>query len=557
MSKWAFALIAVVSIILGWQLFRPGYYPMHDDLQVMRMYQMDICFKDGQIPCRWARDMGNGFGQPMFNYYSAFPYYLGQAFRQLGLQYVDIVKIVFFLSLFVSGLSMYLLSSIFLSTTSSVIASIAYLTFPYHALDIFVRGALSESWGLALVPLTIYSCLNFLRQGSLKKGLSFSTSLSLLLMTHNLTTLFTAPLLVIFVTFSLLYFKLSFKNLIKLIPYGILGLGLGAFFWLPLSFEKNLIQSKFFTLDYFDYHAHFVSVSQLFTKPIWGYGPSKFGVDDDLSFYFGLIPTLTLFLSPLLLLSKRVRSHPHLIVKYLFFVILTFGFLLLTHNKSVLLWEKLPLISFAQFPWRFLGQAALMGSLLIGLVYEVIAKSTRMGKRLFICLTIGLIISNFSFFTFEKYFYWIDDKQKLSGELFNLQARAALLDYLPETSVKIPDGPSTKFPELLSGRANINYFENRSNFYSSEFDVYTDEIKVKFPIMYFPGWTFYLDRNPKPIKIELSKDYGQPEIILPKGHHLVQAFFEDTPIRKLANWLTIISFLILVSLYIYDDRKNQ
>jgi len=557
MPKWAFALITVVSIILGWQLFRPGYYPMHDDLQVMRMYQMDICFKDGQIPCRWARDMGNGFGQPMFNYYSAFPYYLGQLFRSIGLQYVDIVKIVFFLSLIVSGFSMYLLSSILLSTTASVIASIAYLTFPYHALDIFVRGALSESWGLALVPLTLYTCLNFLRQGSLKRGLSLSISLSLLLTTHNLTTLFTVPLLVVFVTFSFFYFKLNYKNLIKIIPYGLLGLGLGAFFWLPLSFEKNLIQSKFFTLDYFDYHAHFVSVGQLFAKPIWGYGPSKFGVDDDLSFYFGLIPTLTLFLSPLLLLFKSVRSDRFITVKYLFLVILTFGFLLLTHNKSVLLWERLPLISFAQFPWRFLGQAAIVGALLIGLVYEIIARSIKMGSRIFICLTIGLIISNFSFFTFEKYFYWIDDKQKLSGELFNLQARAALLDYLPETSVKIPDGPSPKFPELLSGRANINYFENRSNYYSSEFDVYTNEIKVRFPIMYFPGWTFYLDRNPRPIKIELSEDYGLPEIALTKGHHLIQAFFEDTPIRKLANGLTTISFLILVSLYIYDDRKNR
>jgi hypothetical protein len=75
--------------------------------------------------------------------------------------------------------------------------------------------------------------------------------------------------------------------------------------------------------------------------------------------------------------------------------------------------------------------------------------------------------------------------------------------------------------------------------------------------MYFPGWTFYINRNPKPIKIELSKDYGLPEIKLTKGHHLVQAFFEDTPIRKIANSLTVVSFIILIALFIHEDRKNQ
>jgi hypothetical protein len=409
---------------------------MHDDLQVMRMYQMDLCFKDGQIPCRWARDMGYGYGQPMFNYYSAFPYYLGQVFREFGLQYVDTVKIVFFLSLLVSGFSMYLLSAIFLPVVPSVIASVAYLTFPYHALYILVRGALAESWGLAFVPLVIYGCLKFLREPSLKRGLNFSLYLSLLLATHNLTTLFTAPLLLIFVVFSFFYHKLNLKTLFKILPFGFLGLGLGAFFWLPLAAEKSLIQSKFFTMDYFDYHAHFASVRQLFTNPKWGYGPSKFGVDDDLSFYFGLLPTITLFLSPLLLISKRLRKNSDFLKKYLFFFLLTFGFLLLTHNKSVLLWEKLPLISYAQFPWRFLAQSALMGSLLIGLIYETLARITKMNLRLFFCVVIVLIVSNFSYFAFEKYFYWIDDKQKLSGELFNLQAKPYLR--LPRNFKRVP-----------------------------------------------------------------------------------------------------------------------
>ena len=61
--------IVLICVIAGWQLFRPGYFTMHDDLQVMRLFEMDRCLQDGQIPCRWAADLGAGYGQPMFNYY--------------------------------------------------------------------------------------------------------------------------------------------------------------------------------------------------------------------------------------------------------------------------------------------------------------------------------------------------------------------------------------------------------------------------------------------------------------------------------------------------------
>src|SRR5258705_11576990 len=112
---WPFLLLLALSLFVGWQLLLKGYFPMHDDLQIMRLYQMRRCFNDGQIPCRWSPDMDNNYGQPMFNYYSAFPYYFGMLFNLLGVSFVDTAKIVFLLSLVASAIFTYLLARKFFS----------------------------------------------------------------------------------------------------------------------------------------------------------------------------------------------------------------------------------------------------------------------------------------------------------------------------------------------------------------------------------------------------------------------------------------------------------
>ena len=64
-------------------LFQRGYFSMHDDLQATRQLELNKCFVDGQVPCRWVPDLGYGFGYPLFNYYPSLPYLIGQPFRWL------------------------------------------------------------------------------------------------------------------------------------------------------------------------------------------------------------------------------------------------------------------------------------------------------------------------------------------------------------------------------------------------------------------------------------------------------------------------------------------
>ncbi len=559
MTKNNFIIIFIISLVLGWQLLRPGFYTMHDDLQVMRLYEMDRCFKDGQLPCRWAPDMAQNYGQPLFNFYSAFPYYLGELIHLLGFSFIDTVKLLFFLSLFLSGAFTYLLARHFLGEKAALITAVAYLVVPYHALDIFVRGALSESWGLTLVPLVLYCLFRLAKKPDTTGGILLSLSLAALLTTHNLTVLISAPFFIVLGLYALSTSPKRRQFLLYLFPSLVLGIGLSAFFILPVIFEKGLIQANFLITDYFDFRAHFVTLSQLFTKLSWGYGPSRFNswqYPETLSFFVGLLPIIALILAPLALWLNRRRQG-------IVFFLLTFSLcliaLFMTHARSVLIWEKLPFLSYLQFPWRFLSAAALFSSLLTGFLAETLM--TRFKRPDFITwfFIAFLVIVNISYFRFEKYLPDLTDAIKLSGKAFDQQIKGALLDYLPVTSKKIPETKAPALPVNLEGIVTLNYFDHRSNYFASEFDVNSDDgALVQFPVMFFPGWEIYQNRQGTPITVDIDNDFGLITVKLTKGHTLIQGFFENTPIRTFSNWSTFISGLTLLLWFILGkSSKNE
>ena len=145
-------LALLLSIPAVKEIWRPGYYPMHDDLQLMRLLQIDKCTKDRQFPCRWVPDMGYGYGYPLFNFYPPMPYYLGELFRLLGLSFISTAKVIFTLSFLTSAAGMYFLGQKFWGRIGGLLSSVFYVYAPYHATDLYVRGAVNESWAMAWYP---------------------------------------------------------------------------------------------------------------------------------------------------------------------------------------------------------------------------------------------------------------------------------------------------------------------------------------------------------------------------------------------------------------------
>lgn len=551
-SKFHLVLITLIALIFGWQLFRPGFFSTHDDLQTMRLYQIDKCFSNGQIPCRWAPDMGAGYGQPTFNYYSATPYYLGELFHLAGFSFVDSTKILFLLSLLLAALFSYYFFLEFASPLASLVGAVLYTLVPYRAVDVYVRGALAEVFALALIPLVLFTLIRLLKKPSLINSLFLSTSLLFLLTAHNITSVTSLFLFIPFTIASFFIFKPSIRKLLYLALGLILGLGLASFFILPIALERNLIQTSFLTQGYFDYNVHFVSLKQLFMSFNWGYGPSEPGTNDNISFAVGFVQSLSIFIFPIILLVKRQSKK--MVGFGLVFWLVSLATIFMTHNQSSIIWKSLPFLSFVQFPWRFLGIAVLGAAA----TWVIIIENLSTNRKMFVSmLLIFTIVLNFGYFKFDKYLPSVTDETLLSGDELVRQQLSAVSDYLPVSSKYIPDTIAPTQPWTTDKGVDITNFQKRSNYFSVDVEVYIPKTEITFPITYFPGWIIYDNNNPEPISFTTDNKYGLITLSLPKGRHKIQSFFENTPIRQISNTISFISLFILLTLYIVSKENNE
>ena len=87
-----FVLIFSVFTILPF--LRSGFFPIHDDTQVARVYEMAKGLSDTMLPVRWSTDLGYGFGYPIFNFYDPLPYYIGGIIEIVGFNALLATKIM-------------------------------------------------------------------------------------------------------------------------------------------------------------------------------------------------------------------------------------------------------------------------------------------------------------------------------------------------------------------------------------------------------------------------------------------------------------------------------
>src|SRR3990167_3660727 len=109
-KNWPFFVGLLISFSLLWPLFASSTYPYHDDVTYIRLYEMDKCFKDYQIPCRWVPDLGGLYGYPIFNYYAPLPYYFLELIYFVTHSLLISVKVMFAVSFLGAYIFMYLLA---------------------------------------------------------------------------------------------------------------------------------------------------------------------------------------------------------------------------------------------------------------------------------------------------------------------------------------------------------------------------------------------------------------------------------------------------------------
>ncbi|KKQ91003.1 MAG: hypothetical protein UT14_C0026G0007 [Candidatus Shapirobacteria bacterium GW2011_GWE1_38_92] len=369
---------------------------MHDDMQVIRQLQLEKCLIDGQIPCRWSPDLGFGYGYPLFNFYPPLPYIVGQVFRTLGFSFIATVKLAAIAQILFSSLAMYLLASSIFGPLGGSLAALFLTYAPYHAVNIYVRGAMNEAWASVFFPLIFYFSMSLIQNdkkifGILGLGLSFTG----LLLSHNPMALTFLPFLSVWILYWLLTNpKNKIKKSVKsLLISGLLVIGLSSFYTLPVLFETKYVQINNMFENYYHYSVHFVSYFQLFFSNFWGDGSSVWGTEDKMSFMIGylhwIIPVLTSIYFAYHFIKKRKLTK----LQYLTLILILLGFFsaFMTHQKSLLLWTIISPIQKVQFPWRFLNHTVFLLSLSVAYLAVFIKKMPFVKRHIFYFFTIIIL----------------------------------------------------------------------------------------------------------------------------------------------------------------------
>ena len=543
-------LVIFFAVLASRQLFRPGYFNIHDDLQMMRQLEVEKCILDGQIPCRWIPDMGYGFGFPLFNFYPPLPYLVGQVVRFFGFTFVSTVKILFVIAFIFSGITMYFLAKKFFGRMGGILSAFFYIWAPYHSVDIYVRGAMNEAWALIWFPAILLFSYKLIidKRNSSKIFLGLSLSWFTLLMSHNLMVLIFSP---VFAGWCLIwiikYRKITcIKNLVL---SGLLALGLAAFFTLPAIAEQKYVQVNTLVQGYYEFIAHLASLNQLLISRFWGYGPSIWGDNDGMPFQIGHLHWILSIFLGILLVSKilKTRRIDSFLLSLFYFLLIGWFSLFMAHSRSTPIWQAIPPLKFVQFPWRFLTITTLSFSFIAGSVVVFLKKYRLLLTSV---LVASALVLNWSYFRPEK-IGPLTDEEKFTGAAWELQQTAGIYDYLPVWAREAPKEPAKIGAEYLKG-GRVYGIKQGTNRISFKID--GDGGVVRINTFYFPDWKVFVDGSQVPTFINDDK-WGRIHLTVRPGEHFVEAKLFDTPVRKIGNLISFASWIWLGIFFV--KRKSK
>lgn len=529
-------------------LFDSGFFTIHDNTQVERVFQMTKALSDGHFPVRWVEDLGYGYGYPIFNFYAPLPYYLGAFINIVLLNSMVSTKIMFGAGILLSFITMYFFASKLTNRIGGLAAGVIYLYFPYHAVNIYIRGAVGEFYAYAFLPLVflgIYEIFEKLNKSNFRSvvrtAFFFSIPIFLVIISHNLSAFMMGLMLIPYTVFLIFNSKKKKEFFYLLMIMFSLSFLLSSFYLLPAVFESSYTNVSSQIGGGADYRDHFVCVTQLWHSD-WGFGGSVNGCVDGLSFSLGkfniiiLISALALFLFKF---SKRKNN-----LEMIFWFLLIFSlFLLLPYSKFV--WDYVPFMEYLQYPWRMLNFTGLYISIIAAfLIYKI--ENKRLMSLITVLIVLGQLYFNYNLFV------PVDKTNIKANEYENLvhiktQTSKISDEYMPPDFSK-PES-FENVPNKLVENVDYEILDEKVSYV--KFKVSGNGEKLLINKAFFPSWKAYV--NGKEVKI--SSEKKGMSIHLPKGVNAVELRFKPTLIQSIGNFLSLIGIMLLLVVIITRAKK--
>jgi hypothetical protein len=583
----ALPLFAILPLLTHTGLPNTADGPAH----LMRQAELNQAWQDGILFPRWAPDLAYGYGAPLFSYAPPLLYALTQVLHLTGLALDAAMKGTVILMLLVYSVGAYLLVREIFGAPAGIVAAAAYVYAPYRLREVFVQGNYGQLCGLAFYPLTLWAFLRLAASRQTRYLLAAAISMALLLLSHNISAMLFFPLLGIYL---LLLWRIYgergrthtpiWRRLPVLFLAAIaIGMGLSAFFWLPAFAERDFIRLAGITQGFFDFRHNFITLSELLALPspldrssINPYFPLALGAAQVLLAAVGIV-ALPLSFSKRRSPQGQAPSAAAPVLGILFAAaFLTYGFL--TLPQSTFVWQHLPFLELAEFPWRMLGPALLSAAVLAGAAAYFVQHHLHLRPILVTGLGIILAISaNLAYLFPDQFIPWgtpgpVDAMayEVESGAIGTTSTGEFLPTWvdsfpspqvfaLPSIQAEIAGEPQPEIPYIepnsLPAGASLRTLAHTARTLELQLDA-PAPFTAQFRLLYWPGWRLFLSEAPGAQQHEWvemtlgapSQPHGLVTASLPAGSYRLRLALTPTPIRSAAAILTTISALLAVGL---------
>lgn len=538
-----YSFLAVVTILFfaflaGFALLHTGLPPTHDgEYHIIRFYEFDKALRGGDWYPRWAPDLNNGYGVPLFNYVYPLPNYVASFLHFFGISFIDAFKLNMFIASVAGAIFFFLWARLFWGNLGGVVSSVFYTFSPYHFVDIYIRGSVGEVWTLAFFPAFLWSVTKFMRNKQKIFFILSSVFLALIIFSHNILALMFFPFALSYILF-LIYHEKNKKYLLLNTCYMLLlGLGLSSIFWLPALAERSFVTG----LQIYNVKDNFPQLYQLIF-PSWGSGFSASASQNQMSFQIGVANLLAVVITVVALFFRKKHEQQKGILLFFLTAFISVFFLML--KVSLPVWERVPFMDYFQFPWRLLSLEILFASFLAGNIFSLRLNWIKLPIFLFlIFLSFGLGIG----YTKPAYYHNRNDNYYI--------ARSNFIDGT--------NSPGNLFSTVWFNRG-LNKQSKKATIINGKIisatvqpTMYTltlsqeSESSLTINVAYFPGWKAFVDK--KEVKIVPDRN-GLISLRVPAGTHVVKIQFENTPIRSFGVILLMVSFL---SIFFYPAFRYR
>ncbi len=535
-----FALLLLILILPVISITRTGAYQSGDfDIHIYRTMAFYGSLSEGHFMPSWAENLNATYGYPLFIFNYVLPYYIISLFHFIGLSYISSMKLFLALSLYLSGIFMYIMAKEKFKDNLSAFTSAIFYTFvPYHLISVHFKITIGEVLSFTIIPV-LFIFINRLLKNKDKFSLILSGFfLGLLGLSHIFIAIIMVPILFVYILF---YVKPKTGILYFLSIFGI-GALITFYQWLPpILYNKYLFIHKY-PID--TSALYYPTIKDLLYAP-WRFGLLFQGPKGQISDLIGYAQLFVIGIFVYLLFKKKIpRVYTKEIIAWLL-LFLVLIFFITPYSKII--WIHLPLISDAGTQ-RLLIPVALSTSILAGfltylnrkrifpitllILFAIFSTILNWGQRTVIPQINDSVLSKnlpYSTSQGEGHFYANTGWANPNHPWFSV---------IPLNHLEILKGIA-KFTELKRISVEHEYIINS-----------VTPISVNENTLYFPGWS--ATDNKKPLGIRPDKN-GVITFTLPKGKNLVILRYNDLywfSISKIVSGGLILIIILFSGFYL-------